>query len=371
MRRLVPALAVAAAVLGTAVPAQALTRTRSCVTPPPVAQRLHAVLLATLRDAPGTAGVLMHVEAPRLGVSWSAATGVDDRARRTRLRASAPVRLTGNARLHVAAAVLRLAERGRLSVAAPISRYLPPALVARLPGGSRITVDMLLRHTSGLYDFATDPEYVAAVVANPRRRWTRDEQVSWALSHGQSYGAPGEVFHPSDTGYVLLAQILRARTGRAGFMGAVLGGRAPRAVGRRAHQYFGDVDTYGWAPSFEPGVEAVSSMRQLARFWDAVFSGAVFARRATLTTLTRPAPQSGSLGAGMGVFRDRIANRPAFQHGGFFGTRVVHFPGADVTIATSTQQAQEEGNPVRTAYPRALAALRGVRATSGPSTLCR
>jgi D-alanyl-D-alanine carboxypeptidase len=318
--------------------------------------------------------MLMHVEAPRLGVSWTGASGLDDRARRTRLRPPEIVRLSANARLYVAAAVLRLAERGRVSVGAPIARYLPAELVARLPGGARITVDMLLRHTSGLYDFATDPDYVSAVLANPRRRWTRDEQVSWALSHGQPYGAPGEAFHVSDTGYALLAQILERRTGRRGTraaVAAVLGAWAPRGRGVRAHQYFGDLDAHGWDPSFDPGGDLVAGMRELARFWDGVFSGAVFARPATLRTLTRLTPQSGSLSAGMGLFRDRIDGRVEYDHGGFFGTRVVHFVAADVTIATSTQQALEEGNPVRPAYVQVLGALRGLRATTGPSTLCR
>lgn len=371
MRRLV----VLALLGGLALPASAgAARTRPCPTPSAVAQRLQRVLVATLPQAPQSAGMLMHVEAPRLGVSWTGAAGIDDRARRTRLRPAATVRLSANGRLYVAAAVLRLAERGRVSLGAPIGRYLPPALVARLPGGARITVEMLLRHTSGLYDFATDPDYVSAVLANPRRRWTRDEQVSWALAHGSSYGAPGEAFHVSDTGYVLLAQILERRTGRRGTraaVAAVLGGWAPRGGGLRAHQYLGDLDAYGWDPSFDAGGELVAGMRELARFWDGVFSGAVFARRATLATLTRPTPQSGSLSAGMGVFRDRIDGRLEYDHGGFFGTRVAHFVAADVTVATSTQQALEEGNPVRPAYAQVLAALRGLRATSGPSTLCR
>jgi D-alanyl-D-alanine carboxypeptidase len=361
---------------------------RSCATPPAVARALQGVLAQTLRGTPSSAGMLMHVEAPRLGVSWSGAAGSDDRARRTRLRPGVTLRIASNTKLYVAAATLRLVEQGRVALNAPISRYLPAGLVARLPGGAGITVDMLLRHISGLYDYATDPDYVAEVVAHPDRRWTRAEQIDWALSHGQPYGAPGAVFNYSDTGYLLLAQILEARTGLRSYGDALVrllgrramgrayledGRRPPRGSGARAHQYFGDIDIFSADPSYDlwGGGGLVASMRDLARFWDAVFSRAVFSRSSTLRTLTRLTPQSGTLAAAMGLYRDRLAGVVEYDHGGFFGTRANHFVAPDVTITTSTQQAIEEGNPIRPAYPKVLRALRGLRTTSPSTTLCR
>jgi D-alanyl-D-alanine carboxypeptidase len=368
--------------------AGAAPRTRACSTPPAVAKRLAAVLRETLRGAPSSPGMLMHVEAPRVGVSWSGAAGLDDRARRTPLRPDATVRIASNVKLYVAAAIMRLVEQGKVALDAPIARYLPAALVARLPGGDRITVSMLLRHTSGLYDYATDPAYVNAVLANPRRRWTRAEQIDWALSHGQPYGAPGAVFHYSDTGYLLLADILERRTGLRSWGDALTrllgrralglayledGRRPPRGAGRRAHQYFDGADTYGLDPSMDlhGGGGLVASMRDLARFWNALFAGAVFARGATLGELTRPTPQSGTLQAGMGLYRDRLAGVEEYDHYGFWGTRANHFAPDGVTVTTSTQEAAQEGNPIRPAYPKVMAVLRGLRTTAPAGTLCR
>ncbi|MDX6672303.1 MAG: hypothetical protein QOI91_2666 [Solirubrobacteraceae bacterium] len=387
MRRVAVVVAACAAAALPAA-AQAAPATRSCSAPRAVAQRLQAILFQTLRETTASAGMLMHVEAPRLGVSWSGAAGQDDRSRHTRLAPGATVRLASNSKLYVAAATMRLVEQGKVGLGAPISRYLPAALVARLPGGDRITVEMLLRHTSGLYDYATDPAYVDAVLANPRRRWTRQEQIDWALSHGQPYGAPGASYNYSDTGYLLLAWILERRTpartwgdALTRLLGARALGRAyledgrrpPRGTAARAHQYLGDVDTFAADPSFDlhGGGGLVASMRDLARFWDALFSGAVFARPATLRTLTALTPQSGTLAAAMGLYRDRLAGFVEYDHGGFFGTRANHFVAPDVTITTSTQQAVEEGNPIRAAYPKILAVLRGRRATSPSTTLCR
>ncbi|GAA4935448.1 hypothetical protein GCM10025331_20820 [Actinoplanes utahensis] len=65
-----------------------------------------------------------------------------------------------------AAAVLRQVERGRIDLDAPVGRYLPHLV----PGerGRRITVRMLLNHTSGLPDYL--PYAVPLTPGVPGRR---------------------------------------------------------------------------------------------------------------------------------------------------------------------------------------------------------
>ena len=57
-------------------------------------------------------------------------------------------------------------------------------------------------HTSGLYDYASDPKFVEYVLTHGRHHWTRAEQVRFAMRHGKPYAPPGEEFHYADTGYV-------------------------------------------------------------------------------------------------------------------------------------------------------------------------
>ena len=100
----------------------------------------------------------------------------------------------------------------------PIAEHLAPATLELLRRGGydpdAIHVRHLLMHTSGLYDYASDPKFVEYVLTHGRHHWTRTEQVRFAITHGKPYAPPGKDFHYSDTGYVLLGEIIERTTGR-------------------------------------------------------------------------------------------------------------------------------------------------------------
>ena len=85
--------------------------------------------------------------------------------------------------------------------------------LGRLSARHVITVRELLLHTSGIYNYGTDPDYQAAVNADPTKHWTRLEQVRFAVEHGRPVGEPGALYAYSDTGYALLGEILERVTG--------------------------------------------------------------------------------------------------------------------------------------------------------------
>src|SRR5262245_42931121 len=169
----------------------------------PVAPALRARLVAEAHRDAAAPGIAATVLAP--GVRWSGAVG---RIRRGGgpLRPFTPFRIASNTKTFTAAAVLRLAEQHRLRLSDPLTRRLPAAYVSELRAGgydpAHITVEQLLRHQAGLRDYATDPGYVAAVGAHPRMRWTRLEQVRFAMRLGPPLFAPGTRFAYSDTGYI-------------------------------------------------------------------------------------------------------------------------------------------------------------------------
>ena len=92
--------------------------------------------------------------------------------------------------------VLRLCERGEIAVDAPASRWLPDV---DLP--QAITVEHLLRHTSGLGDYGYLPEYHAAVRAHPDQPWTRQQYLDAVLPRGPLF-PPGARFSYSNVGYM-------------------------------------------------------------------------------------------------------------------------------------------------------------------------
>ena len=107
-------------------------------------------------------------------------------------------------KLAVAVAVLQLVEEGAVSLDDPVSRW-----VDGVPLGDRITLDMLLQHTSGLYS----ANEAASVRAEPRYR-SLDELVTVSREEGSLF-CPGQGWRYSNTNYWLLGAVLEAVEGDA------------------------------------------------------------------------------------------------------------------------------------------------------------
>ena len=101
-----------------------------------------------------------------------------------------------------AAAVLRLVERGQLALDDPAAKYLP-----QLPYAD-VTLRQLLTHTSGVPDVF--PLYTQLLKRGEVTTAMRgDEAVSLLVEHKAPLSfAPGSAFEYSNTGYILLAQIV-------------------------------------------------------------------------------------------------------------------------------------------------------------------
>ncbi|GHE12836.1 serine hydrolase domain-containing protein [Streptomyces alanosinicus] len=66
-------------------------------------------------------------------------------------------RVASTSKTFTAVVVLQLAAQGRLSLDDTVERWLPGVVHGHGNDGSRITVRDLLQHTSGIYDYITDP----------------------------------------------------------------------------------------------------------------------------------------------------------------------------------------------------------------------
>jgi D-alanyl-D-alanine carboxypeptidase len=219
----------------------------------------------------------------------------------------------------VAVVVLQLVGEHRLALGDTVERWLP----GLVPGGGRITVRQLLAHTSGLADYADDPDFIRRTVAQPRRQWTPRELVGVALAEGP-VARPGERFAYASTNYVLLGMVVERVTGTS--LGRQLHRRifaplrledttfAPelRNSGRYAH---------GYAPSEHDGIvgslatardrstvttswawaagSIVSTASDLSRFFGALLQVRLLPPR--LLELMRPAPGS-RYGLGLAAF---------------------------------------------------------------------
>lgn len=113
----------------------------------------------------------------------------------------------------VAAVALQLAGEGKLGLDQPISTWLgTEPWFDRLPNARSITVRMLMNHTSGLVRYEFDPAFLRDLNANPTKRWTPAERVSYLLGTQAPFEA-GRGWDYSDTNYIVLGAIIERITG--------------------------------------------------------------------------------------------------------------------------------------------------------------
>jgi D-alanyl-D-alanine carboxypeptidase len=349
-------VAVALAVLATGIEA-----TGASEDPAEARRRIVAAVEADVAANPSIPGEVVAVRGPGLDVT--VASGLADVAGGTPLQADTPFRIASVTKTFVAAAVLRLVERQRVRLDAPISKYLSHRSLARLRADGyrprRITVRHLLQHTAGLFDYAATDAYDDVNVRDPAHRWTRDEQLRFATSHGDPVGEPGEKYHYSDTGYVLLGEILERVTDRSlpkavrdliGFRRLGLDDTywevlepTPPGAKPRAHQYYDDFDNIVLDASHDlyGGGGIVSTVSDLTRFYRALFHGKVFHNRRTLRTMLHVPKAGRKSGAAMGIFRVDVDGERCFGHPGYWGTEAIHCPRLDLTFARTTNQAND------------------------------
>jgi D-alanyl-D-alanine carboxypeptidase len=336
------------------------------------------------RDAnnyPRMPGRLLHVLTSRGPIEVAA--GLADVSTREPLLPGSRFRIASVTKTFVSAASLRLVEQDRLRLDDPIDELLPaPYPEVLSAGGYRpeaITLRHLLTHTSGVYDFAADAYDPAitdgfgqAAMAEPGRRWSRLEQVRFAMDHGRPYGDPGAVYGYSDTGACLVGEILERTTGNTmgGAIRELCGldrlGLAhtyhesvepePPDIPPLAHQYEGEFDVARFDASVDlwGGGGLMSTCGDLARFLRALLGGDVFERPETLELMcTRservPALEASPTAktdlsddpttAGMFIHRAEFGGRAFWGHGGYWGTIAFTNPDLDLTVVAQHGQA--------------------------------
>jgi len=122
-----------------------------------------------------------------------------------------PFAIASVSKTFLAAEVLLLVDDGRLSLDDAAARLLPTTQLGGVPIDPRITVRMLLDHTSGLGDYLTSAKLDVAVRADPLAVWTPEQSLAFV---GPAAGAPGAGYHYANTNYVLLGLIVEQLTGR-------------------------------------------------------------------------------------------------------------------------------------------------------------
>ena len=249
---------------------------------------------------------------------------------RQRLRVRDQVRVGSITKTFIATITLQLVGEGRLSLDDTVEQWLPGVV----PNGSAITLQMLLNHTSGIFDYTEDEDFFPSVFADPFRQWTPQEFIDIANAHPPVF-APGEGWSYSNTGYIVIGLVLEKATGHQvqdlvkrrivkplHLRGTFLATSA-RFRGRYAHGYAppsltgdGYEDLSSWSPSIAWTAGAlVSTAPDLARFYDALLSGRLLSP-SLLDAMTTTVETNAGFDYGLGIFALDTPCGTAWGHNG-------------------------------------------------------
>jgi D-alanyl-D-alanine carboxypeptidase len=112
-----------------------------------------------------------------------------------------------NTKCFTATVVLQLVDEGGLSLEDKLSQFYP-----EVPNADRITIRMLLNHTSGIPEHTQNARFIEQLTIDPLKKWTTQELIDIGTVDVPNY-PPGEDFHYSNTNYTILAGIIEKVTG--------------------------------------------------------------------------------------------------------------------------------------------------------------
>lgn len=116
------------------------------------------------------------------------------------------------AKTYMSVAILQLYEQGKINLDAPMTEYLPAKYNKYIRDGNKVTVRMLLNHTSGIPEYNSVPSYVTRLLQHPSYPFTVEEYLQSIEGKPLTY-EPGSRYSYRNTNFVLLALIGDAITG--------------------------------------------------------------------------------------------------------------------------------------------------------------
>jgi D-alanyl-D-alanine carboxypeptidase len=294
----------------------------------------------------------------------------------------------------VSVVVLQLVDEGEVALDGSVAEYLPEYGLDQ-----RITVRMLLQHTSGLFNYTGEanpdgtiepgiPLLGEEFAANRFRTYTPDELVAVSLSKPARF-EPGTSWSYSNTNYVLAGQLIERLTGTPyavqvrkrilaplGLRETTLPGTSPRIPGPHAHGYYAFPDEgrlrvldVSWVNPTWAGAagELISTTRDLDTFVTALTGGRLLP--ADLLAEMRDAlPLTETVGYGLGLMTvdngPDCGGRYEGHNGGMHGYGSVMLGTADgtrrveISVTTGAGDSTDPENVSRysTAYNNVLIA---------------
>ncbi|MDI3404238.1 serine hydrolase domain-containing protein [Streptomyces cavernicola] len=163
---------------------------------------------------PGVAGQARDAD----GV-WKGTSGVGDRETGAPRSAHDRYRIGSLTKTFVSTVLLQLQAEGRIDLDDPVDKWLPGVVDGNGHDGTKISVRRLLNHTSGIFNYTSDPDvarksFTTDFLKHRYDTYTAEQVVDIAMSHEPTF-EPGTDWSYSNTNYALAGMVIEKVTGRA------------------------------------------------------------------------------------------------------------------------------------------------------------
>lgn len=293
------------------------------------------------------------------------AHGFADESTQKKLTVDTPFRIASNTKTFLAAAFLRLWEQDALSLDDDITQYLSAnyqqTLLELGYDLNTITLRHLLSHSSGLFDHANEA-YLEDVMKDPSHKWTREEQIARYAQQGFPIIPAGKRFIYSDTGYILLGDILSQfmRKDMATAVRELLHfqdldlpqtwweglERQPNRPKVRARQFTGEHESTHIDASMDAfgGGGLVMTTLELAKFTADLFEDRVYLHPSTLKEMKWQGSHTGAANYRLGLMAEETGIGTLYYHLGYWGSVAYYLPEKQIAIAGFTTQKNNREN---------------------------
>ncbi|MBW5421611.1 serine hydrolase [Streptomyces sp. BG9H] len=152
--------------------------------------------------------------------TWKGTSGVGDLTTGRPRSTEDHFRVGSITKTFVATVLLQLEAEGRLSLDDKVDKWLPGVVRGNLHDGRRITLRQLLNHTSGIFNYRDDKEFVRTYILKDAFFRTRydtvplDQHVKYAMANKPDF-TPGTSWKYSNTNYSLAAMVIEKATGNS------------------------------------------------------------------------------------------------------------------------------------------------------------
>jgi len=235
-----------------------------------------------------------------------------------------------------AAIIMQLVDQGKLTLDTRLKQFFP-----QIPNAEKITIEHLLRHESGLFNFTAAPDYTRWMV-DPK---SKEDLIKLFVNNATVF-QPGEKSEYSNTNYVLLSFIAEELSGMP--YGDILQAKISRPAKLTGTQYGSKINLknnealsynkFGsWMLSSETdpsipigagGIAAPAS--DVSRFFSQLFEGGLVSDSSLsrMTTLKE--------GVGLGLFQIPFNQKRGLGHSGAidgFKSSAMYFPDDKLAVS--------------------------------------